>query len=329
MAGPSTEWHERIAETEAARFEQIARTIGDIQREVTARDRVGRSLHRNQRLGFRARFEVLPDLPAHARHGIFAEPRTYDATVRLSNGSHSRLPDRAPDVRGFAVRISGVSGAGALGIPTTAQCFVMINSEVFSFPNADEFIDVVRASTKGQLAVLRVLMKRYGFFGGLRRAMRLGKGLGAPFAGFADTTFYSAAPLACGPYAMKLRLVPTTPRGAAVARVDDATADMHQRLAAGELTWDVQAQFFVDEQTTPIEDPTLPWPDSAAPYVTVARLRAARQDTQSEDGKALDAAIENDVFDPWAALVEHRPLGEIMRARKAAYLASQRGRGVA
>ena len=33
-----------------------------------------------------------------------------------------------------------------------------------------------------------------------------------------------------------------------------------------------------------------------------------------------------DRFDPWSAVAEHRPLGEIMRARKAAYLPSFRNR---
>jgi len=35
------------------------------------------------------------------------------------------------------------------------------------------------------------------------------------------------------------------------------------------------------------------------------------------------------VFDPWQALMAHRPLGEVMRARKAVYFASQKERGAA
>jgi hypothetical protein len=34
-------------------------------------------------------------------------------------------------------------------------------------------------------------------------------------------------------------------------------------------------------------------------------------------------------FDPWSGLLAHRPLGEVMRARKVAYLVSQKGRGAA
>jgi hypothetical protein len=42
----------------------------------------------------------------------------------------------------------------------------------------------------------------------------------------------------------------------------------------------------------------------------------------------LAADIEAAAFDPWAALMEHRPLGEVMRARKVVYFQSQSGRKV-
>mgnify|MGYP002755894772 CR=1 FL=1 len=38
---------------------------------------------------------------------------------------------------------------------------------------------------------------------------------------------------------------------------------------------------------------------------------------------------ESAVFDPWQALAAHRPLGDVMRARKAVYFVSQQGRGAA
>jgi integrase/recombinase XerC len=38
-------------------------------------------------------------------------------------------------------------------------------------------------------------------------------------------------------------------------------------------------------------------------------------------------AVEASVFDPWHALAAHRPLGEVMRARRVAYFASAQARG--
>ncbi len=79
----------------------------------------------------------------------------------------------------------------------------------------------------------------------------------------------------------------------------------------------------MNEATTPIEDASVDWPTA---YTTVARLTLPRQDT------ALDAAlakqVEAAVFDPWQALAAHRPLGDVMRARRVVYFASQKGRGV-
>ena len=68
------------------------------------------------------------------------------------------------------------------------------------------------------------------------------------------------------------------------------------------------------------------WPEDVAPYVTVGRLKLLPQDPASAEGRALAEAIEAAAFDPWIALAEHRPLGEVMRARKVVYFRSQQGR---
>jgi len=86
------------------------------------------------------------------------------------------------------------------------------------------------------------------------------------------------------------------------------------------LVYELQVQFFQDEATTPIEDAAASW---ATPYLTVARLTVPQQEPDEEFAKTVEGAR----FDPWNALVEHRPLGEVMRARKVAYFASQQARG--
>ena len=84
-------------------------------------------------MALRARFEVLAELPAAATHGLFARPGGYDAWVRLSNGSMNIAHNRKPDIRGFAIRVLGVEGNGALGAPTHCQDFALINRETFGF----------------------------------------------------------------------------------------------------------------------------------------------------------------------------------------------------
>jgi hypothetical protein len=97
----------------------------------------------------------------------------------------------------------------------------------------------------------------------------------------------------------------------------DIARDMRRRLASGPLAWDLELQFFVDEATTPIDDGTKAWPDAETPILTVARLTLESEATVD---------LETATFDPWRGLVAHRPLVEVMRARKVAYSASQKGR---
>ena len=102
-----------------------------------------------------------------------------------------------------------------------------------------------------------------------------------------------------------------------------------QRLATGPLVFRLQRQCCVDEARTPIEDASVDWSDDVAPYVDVADLLIEPQDTASEAGRAFEAQVEAAVFDPWQAVAAHRPLGEVMRARKVVYFASQKTRGAA
>jgi len=326
MAAPSTEWKERIAADEADRHAGYVRDFEQIQALKSAKYGKGRALHRKQQLGLQGTFEVLPGLPGHARHGLFAEPATYEAWVRLSNGGTDRQADRKPDVRGFAIKIPGVNGAGALGSgPAASQDFLLINHPAFAFAGADEFVGLVKNLTKGPGALLGYLISRYGFLGALRLVKRFAKTFNAPFSGFATEPFHSAAPIACGPYAVRVRLQAASDEVKPGAAADWA-ADFLGRFKGGPLVFKLQLQFFVNEARTPIEDASVDWPEDVAPYVTVGVLTLPVQDPQDAAGRALAATIEAAAFDPWSALMEHRPLGEVMRARKVVYFQSQSGR---
>lgn len=326
MAAPSTHWKEVIAAGEAERHAGYVRDFEHIQAVKSAKYGKGRALHRKQQLGLHGTFEVLADLPEPARQGLFASAGRFEAWVRLSNGGTDRQADRKPDVRGFAIKVRGVSGPGALGSgPTESQDFLLINHSAFAFAGADEFVGLVKHMVKGPGALLGYLVSRYGFFGAMGLIKRFAKTFNAPFSGFATEAFHSAAPIACGPYAARVRLLPASDRvkpGASVAWA----ADFLDRFEEGPLVFKLQLQFFVDEARTPIEDASVDWPEAVAPYVTVGVLTLAPQDPQAKEGRVLAATIEAAAFDPWSALMAHRPLGEVMRARKVVYYQSQAGR---
>jgi hypothetical protein len=319
---PSTSWKEQIAADETERFERYADQIVAMQREQSARSGNGRALHRKQVLGLTAKLEVLGDLPEPARHGLFARPSVHEARVRLSNAGPMVLSDRKPDIRGFAIKVLGVEGQGALGGPTTNQDFALINRSNFGFPGPELFAGLVVALPKGPLAVLGYFIKQLGFFRALGTVRKLAKQ--PRFSGFATEKFFSAAPIACGPYAVRVRIVPRATEGVPAA---DWTQEMKAHLAKGPIEFDFELQFFVDEKVTPIEDGSVDWPESESPWVKVARLTIPPQPLDGDEGKRLTEEVEQGKFDPWSALVEHRPLGSIMRARKPAYFKSQQARG--
>ncbi|GEP58812.1 catalase [Reyranella soli] len=323
MKQPSKQWRERIAPDEAAHLVRVAKVIGDLQQARSKKYGQGRALHRKQLLAATGTLEVLDGLPDHARHGLFARPGQHRALVRLSNGGPDIQADRVPDIRGFALKVLNVSGESALGGTTDHQDFLMINQDRAPGANSREFIDFIEAATPGPLSGILHLFKAYGLGGGLSRVRDLFGMLNKKFDGFAAERFNTVAPLCCGPYAVRVRLAPAGNPPPAT-RAKDIVADMRERLPIGGLTYNLELQFFVDEATTPIEDSSVAWPDAETPVVIAARLVLPRQGV---DAAAAEAEAAR--FDPWSGLAAHRPLGEVMRARKAAYFESQKGRNAA
>jgi hypothetical protein len=325
---PSTEWKETVADGEEARFTRYAEQLRAMQKRYVEDGKAGRALHAKGTGGYEAKLEVLRDLPPAARHGLFARPATYEAYVRFSNGASKRQSDRAGDVRGLAVKVRGVEGPKVLGDSRT-QDLLGIQSPTTPFRTADEFVAVVLAAQTPATLVFRLIASI-----GVGRTVRILKRLSAlrrapPTATLAGTRFWSALPIRVGPYAARYAFEPLQAKDAHAP--EDRTRsyltdDLAARLRQGTLAWDVQLQFFENEGHTPIEDASVDW-DS--PHVTVARLTLPMQDAASDEGKKIAEMIEALSFDPWHSLVEHAPLGGMMRARKLAYYASTQERGAA
>lgn len=316
-------WQELPGPDEDARFERFGERFVALQKRSAKGGMLRRALHSKGHGVFEASLEVAADVPEPARHGLFAKPAKYEVLVRYSNGASRVQPDKVGDVRGIAVKVLGVAGDKVLGNAAT-QDFLAILSPAIPFRNAEEFVAVVWAMRAPPLALFRLI----GALGPVRPfslISQLVAGFKAPPASLATKAFYSAAPIQCGPHAVRYSFVPRDTAPATLPGGHDFyTEDLAARLARGPVTYDMSLQFFVDEATTPIEDPSIDWP---APYVKVATLVIAQQDPASERGKQLSERGEQLSFDPWHALVAHKPLGGIMRARKHAYYASTRGRG--
>jgi catalase len=328
---PSSDWREDIAPDENERFARHAAFLGELQRRHDRRAGAGRALHRRAHVGVEATLEVAGELPPEARAGLFARPGRYRAYVRTSNGSAAHQADDKPDIRGLAVKVVGVPGKklipGLEDAPT--QDFLFIQLPAIAFRNADEFVGFVRAVSRPLLAVPR-LVAGFGLGGTVALMSRLRAALGPRIASLAEQRFYTALPIRMGDHAGKLGLVPVGPAAAQPRTGPTYLADeLAARLAAGPVRYDVVVQLYRDAQTTPIEDASVEWTEAAAPPIRVARLTLEQQDVSSPRGRKVAAYVEKLAFDPWHALVEHRPLGDIMRARNHAYRVSTQNRGAA
>lgn len=84
--------------------------------------------------------------------------------------------------------------------------------------------------------------------------------------------------------------------------------------------WDVCVQFCTNSADMPIEDASVVWPEDQSPYLPVARISVQPQSSWSDQRAAAENTLS---FSPWHGLAAHRPLGSIMRVRKAAYEAAR------
>ena len=314
MRSPSTDWAETISDDEPARHEAFTEQILSLQSGISAKQGPGRAFHRKQIAGLSGTFTVASGLPEYAAHGLFAQPGEFEVLARMSNGAMMPQSDKVPDIRGFAISVRGLNAPGALGGSTDRQDFLLINRPAFDLKDSRDFAELVQVAPKGQKAILSYMIGKHGVVRGVLAMAAQAAHMMRPFSGYATSNFHACAPIAWGPYAAHVHVTPVNASRDLLAWRDWG-ADVRGRIAKGPLRWTVQAQFYTDPDSTPIEDGPRAWD---APKLTVGVLELSRlEDWQS---------VEHDHFDPWMAMVDHRPLGEIMRARKAAYYASFKNR---
>ncbi len=321
---PSTDWREIVPDGEEAELEALSRRVLlAIEHSRARRPGPARALHAKPHVALVGQLTVDDGLPEHARQGLFARPGRHRAYVRLSNGGFAHTPDRAPDVRGMAVKILGVEGEKILGQHAT-QDLLAIDAVRTPVRTPREFIAAVEGAASGKL--LGTLVRAMGVGGTLATLFRVVRDMKGRPNDLLDVTFNTVLPIAFGPYAARVAFAPR--HAPSPARPKSASRDfirerISERAAREPLRWEVRAQFHTGPET-PIEDPTVDWP---SPYQRLGELETVPLDLSSPAGRALAERVEQMSFDPWHALREHRPLGAMMRARKQAYFFSTQARG--
>ena len=349
MAAPSTidplRYSEAVEHPEPDEAATIAALVDTMRKisETTFKDsgHAFRSVHAKAHGLLLAELEVLGDLPAAYAQGLFAKAGRYPVAMRFSTTPGDILDDKVSTPRGLAIKVVGVQGervAGSEGDAT--QDFVMVNGPAFQAPDAKHFLsalklvaattDVAPGLKRTASAVFRQAEAVVEAFGG-KSGTLLSLG-GHPTTNILGETFYSQVPLRFGDHIAKISVAPVAPELTALTGAKlDLSHDpdgIRQAVIDHFLTrggvWEIRAQLGIDLETTPVEDASVVWPEDKTPYVAVGRITAAPQQAWSD--ARLAHFNEGIAFSPWHALAAHRPLGSVMRARKAAYEMSSRFR---
>lgn len=259
-----------------------------------------------------AKFTVQNQLPQDYSFGLFAEPRAYDAIIRFSNGSSTPQDDHKGDGRGMAIKVLDVNGPKILADEANAktQDFLMINHPVFFVRNAADYIGFQKAATSGELK-LGLWVLQHIFHEG-KIALDIKR---KPVSNVLNQRYWSMVPSKIGPRQMKFSVIPCNDKP--MTDVSDSPNRLRENLegnlAKQDACFDFMIQLRTRTETQPIEDATIEWKESEAPFVSVARITIPQQKTiQGEACEALS-------FTPWHSTPDLRPIGGIQRVRKEVY----------
>lgn len=309
-------------------FERLARELMRVQVENrrAGGGPVARAFHAKAPVAVEnARLRFHDDLPAALRVGFARPGAEYPATVRLSDASGIRQGDGSPDLRGAAVRVRVTE--------VESHDLLATSHPVSHAANAREFVAFAKAmaGARSPLRKAFALLVKLPLAVGPRTAGRMRRNVRAATRHNVDSlateTYWSRGAMLwgeAGPVRFVLRPAPGSAPAPAPDRGDPdfLHREFADRLARGAVEYDLCVQRFVDERRTPVEDASVEWTDGMSPALPVARLTIPGQDLDTAEAQATARRIEDLAFNPWYTTEEFRPLGNINRARKAAYQAS-------
>ena len=305
---------------EADENKHVAHIIAVMRRKLEKDYAAGstkRDAHPKHIAVLQASFTVEAGLPAALQTGLFREPRRFEAWVRFSNASGTPQSDAVKDLRGCAIKVRDVPGER---IPESdepdTQDFLMVNLPTMPLGNVKLFHDAIYLGTEWSLALFAAKMLLTGQARVLKELKAARTNPSSP----ADIRYWSTTPYLFGPdRAAKYSLVPTSStksRLPATLSNDYLSENLERHLSQEDVSFDFKVQLCSDPARMPIEDASVEWSEAAAPFVKVATLRIPRQQFRTPERDALSEAL---TFSPAHALVAHRPIGAVNRARMRIY----------
>jgi hypothetical protein len=327
----------------------IEQTKNYISASVQA-EGIGRAVRDAHAKGYglvRGEAEILGGLPTEYAQGIYARPGQHEALIRFSNGSpHTGADMRMGNGVGMGLKLFSIPGPTLLEDEPNSNTFdyALINNPIFFANTVEHYLFIQQmflqlggtppADETPNQARARMRRFLYNFLTGMGKLPPeewAWDELGA-FLSFRQlkpinlllSTYWTMGAVPHGDYMAKARVAPARVCADQVVRrtLDpSSTAEVFRPALVAELRerpyeFDLQVQLCADLDRMPVEDVTAPWPEHLSPFVTVAKLRLPQQDIGGDDNLEKMDAIS---LTPWRVTEAHRPLGNIMRARKEVY----------
>jgi hypothetical protein len=350
---PMTRWFgvtcrddERGLEAEKACIDEIVELVLKLQAKAAAEQRrpLARGTHAKGVVA-RAKFEVFDvaigrdrALAARLAKGIFARPGAYPATVRFANADAKANSDFKADVRALSFSVNLTTGgieAQTTGVQR--QDFSLQNATVLPLNDARAFHatmkfltasnpakGLVALSPRDQLRVLRVLtLAEFQSRQKVRPYQQLRYWSNVPYRhGAMDFIKQSVSPSAGNPAQPLDRSCPDALRNELARHVEQD--QVMSSFDFGLQLLDVEKMTYWGGRHDAnfwIENASVEWKESQAPFITVGRL------TLEPKSCVSGAAAEKVYFDVTRnAFSDSAPVGSINRARWAGELASRKAR---
>jgi hypothetical protein len=301
--------------------DRVTREIIEVFRQNLARRYITRQAERGANAKtygiVRAEFRVLPGLPENLAKGVFREPRSYPAWIRVADtGSVITADPEHVGVVGMGIKLMQVPGAKLLEDEKNTQDFTLIGVRTFTASNT-------AGMAKLQTEILKYRPAFY-FFNPLYPGRFLdfimqaldSRQLGSPL----ESQLYSctahlhgegqAVHYSVRPCSKDRTPVPNFPSDNYLRQA------MIDKLRDQDVSFDFMVQLQKNPRRQPIEDASIEWREPQTPFIPVAKIHIPRQKFDSLPQLKFADIL---TITPWHCLPEHLPLGNINRSRRDLY----------
>ena len=269
----------------------------------------------------RATVTIRDDIPEHCRKGVFATPGSYPAYVRYS-GPGPNVPADIQDV-GFmsmAVKLMGVPGEKLMDEEKYTQDFITTSGgQTFVTPTTRENVKLQYWSLRDMSLyyflnpkdshILDMLMQslwnetQYNPLGQRYWSCTpylLGEGQAMMYSFIPKTEVY--------------KKIPGLPFGS--VPFNYLRDNLIKTLSEKDVEFDMVVQVQTDSFRMPLENGAVSWPERMSPFIPVATVHIPKQ---NYDHEAMAEFTKRLKMNPWHCIPEHRPLGNLNRARHRMY----------